>query len=74
MAEQVFHIGIKALIVDDTHRILMLKEVFPDGGMQWDIPGGRVDPGETFKETLVRELHEEIGVKEYETAEHFATV
>lgn len=74
MSEQVFHIGIKALVVDDANRILMLKEVFPDGGMQWDIPGGRVDPGEIFKETLSRELHEEIGVEEYESAEHFATV
>jgi 8-oxo-dGTP diphosphatase len=28
----------------------------------WDVPGGHVAPGETAEQTLVRELHEEIGV------------
>lgn len=73
MAEQLFHIGIKALVINGDGEILMLKEAFPDGGMQWDIPGGRMDPGEMFLETLSRELHEEIDVEEYLTAEHFAT-
>lgn len=74
MAEQIFHIGIKALVVNDMGEILMLKEVFSDGEMQWDVPGGRMEPGETFQETLTRELCEEIGVGGYVTAEHFATV
>lgn len=73
MVEQIFHIGIKALVVNDIGEILMLKEVFSDGGMQWDVPGGRMNPGETFQETLSRELKEEIGIEGYLTAEHFAT-
>ena len=28
----------------------------------WDIIGGHVEPGETFEQTLVREVEEEIGV------------
>lgn len=28
----------------------------------WDLPGGRMDPGETFEQTLMRELQEEIGI------------
>ena len=29
---------------------------------QWALPGGRQDPGETLRETALRELHEELGL------------
>lgn len=29
----------------------------------WELPGGKVDPGETDEDALVRECHEELAVK-----------
>jgi 8-oxo-dGTP pyrophosphatase MutT (NUDIX family) len=63
MAEQLFQIGIKALIRNNVGEILMVY--IPNWGVNpghWDFPGGRMDPGEKFLDTLGRELQEEIGV------------
>jgi 8-oxo-dGTP diphosphatase len=29
---------------------------------KWELPGGKVDPGESLEEALVRELHEELAI------------
>lgn len=30
---------------------------------EWELPGGRMDPGETHEETLVREFREELSIE-----------
>ena len=51
-------------LVDPDGRVLIAKR--PEGktlaGL-WEFPGGKVDPGETPEQALVRELHEELGIE-----------
>lgn len=56
---QIFHITVKALII---HRgkLLMMKSKEPDRPNDLEPPGGRVDQNESLKNTLKRELVEEI--------------
>jgi 8-oxo-dGTP diphosphatase len=51
-----------AVAVDDG-RLLMVRRATEPGLGRWSVPGGRVDPGETIQEAVVRELLEETGVE-----------
>lgn len=78
MNEDLFQLGIKALITNHAGKYLVLKvdtahykvavEPF------WDIPGGRIQRGETVEEALMREVTEEIGAQKFESVEPFAMV
>lgn len=73
MSEQIFHVGVKALIQNDDGEVLLMLNRFPDREL-WDIPGGRMDEAEEIADTLRRELKEEIGLANCEIGEHFMTV
>lgn len=60
--EQHFQIGVKGLARNAQGEVLMVYIPSWEGNpAYWDLPGGRMNPGETFLDTLGRELREEIG-------------
>ena len=46
-------------MTDGQGRLLMIKRGHQPGAGLWSIPGGRIEPGETDAEALVREMLEE---------------
>lgn len=48
-----------ALVLDSHDRILLVEPTYKDF---WEIPGGRIEPGETPSQACARELHEELGL------------
>ena len=51
-----------AVAIDDGRLLLVRRKNEPGLG-SWSVPGGRVEPGETVQEAVVRELGEETGVE-----------
>ena len=47
----------------DAERLLLVRRGRAPGAGLWSVPGGRVEPGETVAEAVVRELAEETGLE-----------
>lgn len=58
--EDLFRLSVHAVITNREHRILQLRQTYND--RRWGLPGGALEPGETFHEALVRECKEELGL------------
>ncbi|MEV4748250.1 NUDIX domain-containing protein [Streptosporangium sp. NPDC049248] len=51
-----------AIILDDSGRMLLVRRGRPPGMGLWSVPGGRVEPGESDPEAVIREVLEETGL------------
>ena len=57
-------VRVAAAVIRKGGRVLLTRR--PPGGplgLQWEFPGGKIEPGETVQQALVREIHEELGVE-----------
>lgn len=52
-----------AIITDDTGLLLLIKRGHEPEEGRWSLPGGRVGPGESDRDALVREIREETGLR-----------
>ncbi|MBB6373620.1 mutator protein MutT [Pseudonocardia eucalypti] len=61
MSEQIPCVG---AVVHDRHgRLLLIRRAQEPGLGLWSLPGGRVEPGETDEQAVIREVHEETGLR-----------
>ncbi len=71
LLEDCFHLGVKALFCSDEGKVLLLERQHHTKGIYWDLPGGRLQKGETVTETLRREIEEETGLQCLDDASPF---
>jgi 8-oxo-dGTP diphosphatase len=55
-------IVVGAAILDGDRLLAAQRKAPPELAGGWELPGGKVDPGETEEQALVRECREELGV------------
>ena len=56
-----------ALIDPDGRVLLAQRPVGKSMAGLWEFPGGKIEAGETPETALIRELHEELGIKTWQT-------
>lgn len=50
------------IVHDELGRLLLIRRANEPGRGLWSVPGGRVEPGETDEDAVVREMREETGL------------
>ena len=65
MINHVYGLAVRVLLTDQDGKILILKRSTDSktNPGKWELPGGKVDQGESFDHALIREVYEETNLK-----------
>ena len=63
MMEQKITEVVAALIVKDHRFLICQRPAHKTRGLLWEFVGGKVEPGETLPQALIRECLEELGIR-----------
>ncbi len=63
MSDKPFFLAMRGVLFDNQGRVLMMQRAKSSKNQPgyWEFPGGKVDPGESFDQGLLREFKEETG-------------
>jgi 8-oxo-dGTP pyrophosphatase MutT (NUDIX family) len=61
----------RAVVLDPSDRVMLLR--YDENGGCWATPGGSLEPGETHRQAVIRELREELGIRYDNLGPHLAT-
>jgi len=64
---------VAAVILRDSRILVCQRRRDDSHALQWEFPGGKVEPGEIPQDALVRELREELGIESIIGRELFRT-
>lgn len=56
-------IKVVAAIIQKENKILATKRGYGEFINMWEFPGGKIEPGETKEQALVREIKEELNIE-----------
>ncbi len=77
-SEDTFHLGVKVLLRNSTGKIMLLQvnstRLGGESRNYWDLPGGRVQKGDSVDDTLKREVMEETGITQISRIQHISMV
>jgi 8-oxo-dGTP diphosphatase len=54
---------VAAAVIVNGGRVLLARRRVPEGSLDWHLPSGKVEPGESSEQAAVRETLEEVGLE-----------